>query len=101
MDSRVRHFFDSIYGKKIAFCGIGISNLPLCALFAKYGARVIACDRKDRQALGEFGQKLEEYGIALKCGPDYLENLDVDIISARRVSIIIWKNYSNTGVPAW
>lgn len=80
MDSRVRHFFDSIYGKKISFCGIGISNLPLCALFAKYGARVIACDRKDRQALGEFGQKLEEYGIALKCGPDYLENLDVDII---------------------
>ena len=38
MDKRIENFFNSIKGKKVAFCGIGTSNLPLIELFIKYGA---------------------------------------------------------------
>ena len=33
MDSRVESYFEDIKGKKIAFLGIGGSNLPLAKIF--------------------------------------------------------------------
>ena len=33
MDSRVKAHFDSIKGKRIAFIGIGRSNLPLTLMY--------------------------------------------------------------------
>ena len=80
MDSRVKAFFDGIKGKKVAFCGIGGSNLPLVKIFREKGAQVTACDRRTRDKLGETANELEQQGVTLKLGDDYLSNLDVDII---------------------
>lgn len=80
MDSRIKNFFNGIKGKKIAFCGIGTSNLPLIELFAKYGAIIIACDRRNREQLGENADVAERFGATLSLGEDYLKNLDVDIV---------------------
>ena len=75
-----KQFFDRIYGKRIAMCGIGVSNTPLIMNFLKKGASVIACDRRPRETLGKIADELEAAGATLKLGDDYLENLDVDII---------------------
>ena len=80
MDNKLRSFFDGINGKTIALCGIGGSNLPLIKLFAKYGANVTACDKREREALGENAQLAEEYGAKLRLGENYLKDLDADII---------------------
>lgn len=80
MDNKMISFFESVKGKTVAFCGIGGSNLPLIRLFKKYGANVLACDKRDREALGENAQLAEEYGAELRLGDDYLKNLGADII---------------------
>ena len=73
-------FFEQIKGKKIAMCGIGVSNTPLIMDFLKKGAKVYACDRRNRQMLGDIADRLENAGAILRLGEDYLENLEVDMI---------------------
>ena len=75
-----KKFFESIDGKKIAMCGIGVSNTPLIMDFLKKGAKVYACDRRSREMLGEIANTLENAGAILRLGDDYLNNLEVDII---------------------
>ena len=74
-------FFKSVKGKKIAFCGIGKSNLPLIYKFIEKGAEVYACDRRDRSQLAPGqAEELESAGAKLILGDGYLNNLNVDII---------------------
>lgn len=80
MDTRVENFLKSLCGKKIALCGIGRSNLPLIGLFTKYGAKVIACDRRNEDQLGEMAQEAVTAGARLSLGENYLNDLDVDIV---------------------
>ncbi len=75
-----KQFFSQLKGKKIAMCGIGVSNTPLILNFLKQGARVIACDRRERELIGSIADELEAAGAELKLGEDYLSNLEVDII---------------------
>ncbi len=75
-----KQFFSQIKGKKIAMCGIGISNTPLILNFLKQGARVIACDRRSREQIGALADELEVAGAELKLGEGYLNDLEVDII---------------------
>lgn len=75
-----KQFFSQLKGKKIAMCGIGVSNTPLILNFLKQGARVIACDRRERELIGDLAVELEAAGAELKLGEDYLSNLEVDII---------------------
>ncbi len=75
-----KQFFDKLNGKKIAMCGIGISNTPLIMSFLDKGARVFACDKRNREQIGEIADRLEEAGAELRLGENYLEDLEVDII---------------------
>lgn len=75
-----KQFFNQIKNKKIAMCGIGVSNTPLILDFLSKGAKVVACDRRSKELLGDTADKLLSAGATLKLGEDYLENLDVDII---------------------
>lgn len=75
-----KQFFGQISGKRIAMCGIGVSNTPLIEKFLNMGARVVACDRRTREQIGELADKLESLGAELRLGADYLENLEVDMI---------------------
>ena len=80
MTTTTKAFFDSVRGKTVAFIGIGTSNLPLIRQFAEKGAKVVACDRKDFDALGENAIKAQEYGAELVLGEDYLSNIQADIV---------------------
>lgn len=80
MDTKTTGFFHEIKGKRVAFCGIGVSNTPLALQFAQYGADVTACDKHTRGELGDVCSTLEQAGVTLKLGESYLENLDFDII---------------------
>ncbi len=75
-----KQFFEQIKGKKIAMCGIGISNTPLILSFLERGATVYACDRRTREQIGKIADELESVGARLKLGDGYLDNLEVDII---------------------
>ena len=74
------NFLAGLKGKKIAMCGIGVSNTPLIKTFIGAGATVFALDRREREAIGEVAGKIEALGAILRLGPDYMKNLDVDII---------------------
>lgn len=80
MNEKVERFFKSIEGKKVTFCGIGTSNLPLIELFSNKGAVVSACDKKSYDELGDNAVKAEKAGAKLILGEDYLKNLDTDIL---------------------
>lgn len=80
MDTKITSFFDEMKEKRIAFCGIGVSNAPLALLFAEKGAKVTACDRHTRSELGDICSTLEQAGVTLRLGESYLQDLDVDII---------------------
>lgn len=76
----IQKFYQMIKGKTIAFCGIGGSNLPLAVSFAQKGAVVSARDKRPEEKLGESAEALKGAGVTLRCGEDYLQNLDEDII---------------------
>ena len=80
MISQAEAFFRQIKGKRVAFCGIGRSNLPLIRLFLSKGTQVTACDRLTEQELGETAAQLRDLGVTLKTGSGYLHDLDVDIL---------------------
>ena len=79
MKQSMQDFFASINGKRIALIGMGRSHMPLIPLFTKYGATVVACDKRDRGALGETADIAEADGAVLSLGESYLDNLDVDM----------------------
>ena len=80
MDSNIARFFESVRGKRVAFCGVGVSNTPLVAQFAAKGAHVLACDKRSREQLGPAADALESAGAQLRLGESYLDNLDAGII---------------------
>lgn len=75
-----KQFFEQIKGKRIAMCGIGVSNTPLIMNFLSKGAIVYACDKRSREQIGSVADEIENAGAELKLGEGYLDNLEVDII---------------------
>ena len=75
-----KQFWDNLSGKRIAMCGIGISNSPLILQFLEKGARVYACDKRSREQIGALADEIEKAGAELRLGDGYLDNLEVDII---------------------
>lgn len=73
-------FFDQIKGKRIALCGVGVSNSPLVENFLDKGAKVYVCDRRSREQIGPMADEFERHGAVLRLGEGYLDNLEVDMI---------------------
>ncbi len=80
MNHNAVDFLNTLSGKKIALCGIGKSNLYLIELFKKYGASVVACDKRDEETLGENAALARKAGAELSLGENYLELHDIDIL---------------------
>lgn len=76
----LQNYLDSIRNKSVAVIGIGVSNTPLIELLAREKIDVTACDKRDRDALGEMAYHLEKMGVKLQLGENYLEGLHQDII---------------------
>lgn len=68
-------FFDTVSGKKVAFIGAGVSHKELIALFAKAGALVTLCDKKEENDFGDYAKELSKLGVHLSLGETYLEGL--------------------------
>lgn len=75
-----KQFFEKIKGKKIAMLGIGVSHTQLIFDFLSKGAKVYACDRRDKDQIGPIADKLAAAGAKLRLGENYLQNLEVDVI---------------------
>ena len=73
-------YIRSLAGKTVAVLGVGVSNRPLVELLCKSGVAVVACDRKERAALGETASALEKLGAELRLGADYLRGIEADVI---------------------
>ena len=81
MDSRIQQFFDQIKGKRVSVLGIGVSHSDLISRLRDRGAKVTAHDKRTREQLGEaLCSNLEAQGVTLKLGPDYLEQIDAQIV---------------------
>ncbi len=80
MNKKLENFKDNIKGKKIDVLGIGISNIPLIKLLAKEGAKVHACDKREKEALGEVYDELKGLGVTFSLGDEYMDNLTGELI---------------------
>ena len=80
MNDRVDAYFERLRGKRAVVLGIGVSNRPLVELLARNGVKVIACDRKERAALGGAAAHYEALGAVLHLGEGYLRDLDADVV---------------------
>lgn len=77
---KVEKFKEYVKGKKISVIGIGISNRPLIKYLVSLGALVTAYDKKTKEQLGDIAQELENMGVKLSLGDNYLDGLSGDII---------------------
>lgn len=68
-------YFDSLRGKRIAIMGIGVSNTPLIEKMLEARLDVTAFDKRQRSAFGGQIEVLEEKGLHVCLGPDYLDHL--------------------------
>ena len=76
----LHEYLQGMKGKTAAVIGLGVSNRPLEELPARNGVKGIACDRKDRAALGGAAAHYEALGAVLHLGEGYLRDLDADVV---------------------
>lgn len=80
MTDKIKTFKEYIKGKEITVIGIGISNTPLIRFLLKHGAKVTACDKKDKVSLGAIADELTAQGVPLRLGENYLKDIKADIV---------------------
>ncbi len=82
MNKRVEEYIESLRGKKVAFVGMGVANLPSALWLAAKGVTVYACDKRDRAYIGsDECRMLENAGATLILGDNYLDVLpEMDLI---------------------
>ena len=78
--NKIEEFKRRMNGCAVTVIGIGISNLPLIKYLVSLGANVTACDKRDREKLGETYGELAELGVKFSLGESYLKNLTGDVI---------------------
>lgn len=78
--SKIDSFKEKIKGANVTVLGIGISNLPLIKYLVKLGAQVNARDKRTRGEMGDTCKMLEDMGVTLTLGENYLKNLTGDYI---------------------
>ena len=80
MKTAFESYFNGIKDKKIAVCGLGVSNRPLVRLLLEFGCNVVGCDRTPREKLDEEVLELEKLGCTLHLGEDYLKNVEANLV---------------------
>ncbi len=82
MNNNAKKYFDNLKGKKVAFVGMGVANVPCAEFLAKYGVEVYACDRRDKDYIGnDICNRLEQLGVNFSLGDSYLDILpEMDLV---------------------
>ena len=76
MKGKIEAFYRSLNGKKVAFIGTGVTNQTCIELFAKHGASITLCDKKESlAAFGPLAERLEKMDISYSLGANYLDGL--------------------------
>ncbi len=78
--SKLTEFYEYIAEKTVSVVGIGISNKPLIDFLLSHGAIVTARDMKSADKLGINAEELENKGVKLILGEEYLSNIKEEII---------------------
>jgi len=77
----LKEYFEELKSKRIYIIGIGVSNTPLIEKMLDFGLCVTACDKREREAFGDLIESLEDRGLSVHLGSDYLDYLDdADVI---------------------
>lgn len=80
MKRKAELFFESVAKKRVYICGIGRNNVPVIHQFLDAGAYVVACDKRNREELGDTADALEQAGAELRLGETYLDDIDGDLV---------------------
>lgn len=81
MPTKTELFFQEMKQKKIAFIGMGVTNLNIIKLFLSKQLDVTVCDRQTKDKLGSDYQYLSDHGAKFILGDGYLDTLtDFDVI---------------------
>lgn len=81
MDTKIKRFFDSLLGKKVAFIGVGVTNTGLLRLMASKGICPTLCDRKTEEQLGGLATELKALGVRFDLGDAYLDHIaEYDVV---------------------
>ena len=75
----ISEYIKSLKGKKIAFIGVGVSNMPIIRAFSKAGLTLSVRDVKDTSK-GDYGEELKNLGVEIISGEDYLKGINEDIL---------------------
>lgn len=63
-------------GRRVAVVGLGVSNMAVIRYLHRHGASIVGFDKKTASELGDTSVVLENLGVELVLGPDYLDRLD-------------------------
>ncbi len=82
MNCKAEKYFDSLKGKKVAFVGMGVANVPCAEFMAKKGIKVYACDKRNKDYIGtDICNQLEKQGVIFSLGENYLDILpEMDVV---------------------
>ncbi len=82
MNSKAQKYFEELKGKKVAFVGMGVANVPCAEFLAKLGVNVYACDKRDKEYIGtDICKRLEDLGVNFSLGDSYLDILpEMDLV---------------------
>lgn len=82
MVEAAKSYFENLKGKKVAFVGMGVANVPCAEFMAKQGINVFACDKRDKEYIGtKICEKLEKLGVNFSLGENYLDILpEMDLV---------------------
>ena len=82
MNNKVKEFLEGLNGKKVAFVGMGVANMPCAKWLASKGVEVYACDKRDKEYIGlKDCEELESLGVHFSLGEDYLSVLpEMDLV---------------------
>ena len=75
MKSVLQDYFGTLRNKRIFIIGMGVSNMPLIENMLDAGLSVTACDKREREAFGGKIEALEQRGLSVYLGSDYLDHL--------------------------
>lgn len=75
-----RQYSEMIRTRRIGFIGVGVSHRELIRQYAALGADVTLRDRRTREKLGPLADELEQLGVRLRLGEEYLQNIDEEVL---------------------
>ncbi len=76
MKSTLQGYFDTLRNKRIFVIGMGVSNMPLIEKMLDAGLSVTGCDKRERAAFNGQIEALEQRGLTVCLGEDYLDHLE-------------------------